>query len=80
MKKGQGLSLNVVIIAAILIIVLFVLIMIFTGRIGDFGKDIGSCSAKGGECRSLASCPDGAVSIPRTDCAEANQFCCIDVL
>jgi hypothetical protein len=35
-KKGQGLSLNVIIIAALALIVLVVLIMVFTGRIGIF--------------------------------------------
>ncbi len=35
-KKGQGLSLNVIIIAALALIVLVVLVVIFTGRIGVF--------------------------------------------
>ncbi|MBU0456620.1 MAG: hypothetical protein ABH824_03950 [Nanoarchaeota archaeon] len=35
-KKGQGLSLNVIIVAALALIVLVVLIMVFTGRIGIF--------------------------------------------
>ena len=36
MRKGQGLSLNVIIVAAIVLIVLLVLWFIFTGRIGQF--------------------------------------------
>jgi len=36
MKKAQGLSLNVIIIAAIALIVLVVLVAIFTGRMGDW--------------------------------------------
>ncbi len=36
MKKGQGLSLNTIIIAAIVLIVLIVLWAIFTGRMGKF--------------------------------------------
>jgi hypothetical protein len=40
-KKGQGLSLNVIIIAALALIVLVVLIMIFTGRIGIFQAGVG---------------------------------------
>jgi len=39
-KKGQGLSLNVIIVAAIALIVLVVLVMIFTGRIGIFEKGL----------------------------------------
>jgi hypothetical protein len=34
-KKGQGLSLNVIIIAALALIVLVVLVVIFTGRAGQ---------------------------------------------
>ncbi len=41
-KKGQGLSLNVIIVAAIALIVLVVLVAVFTGRIGLFEKTIGS--------------------------------------
>jgi len=33
-KKGQGLSLNVIIVAALALIVLVVLVAVFTGRIG----------------------------------------------
>jgi len=39
-KKGQGLSLNVIIVAALALIVLVVLIMVFTGRISVFDKGI----------------------------------------
>ena len=41
MKKAQGLSINVIIIAAIALIVLVVLVAIFSGRLGDFGKRVG---------------------------------------
>jgi len=39
-KKGQGLSLNVIIVAAIALIVLIVLWAIFTGRMGGFSKGV----------------------------------------
>jgi hypothetical protein len=39
-KKGQGISLNVIIIAAIALIVLVVLVMIFTGRMNIFGRSL----------------------------------------
>lgn len=38
-KKGQGLSLNVIIIAALALIVLVVLIVVFTGRIAIFDRE-----------------------------------------
>ncbi len=40
-KRGQGLSLNVIIIAALALIVLVVLVVIFTGRIGVFERGVG---------------------------------------
>ena len=49
-KKAQGLSLNTVVIAAIVLIVLVVLIGIFTGSLGQFVKDFLGISQK--------SCPD----------------------
>ena len=52
-KKGQGLSLNTIVIAAIVMIVLIVLIMIFTGRLSIFSQLFGkvdeSCGARGGK-------------------------------
>ena len=40
MRKGQGLSLNVIIIAAIALIVLVVLVAIFTGRMGTWTESL----------------------------------------
>lgn len=48
-KKGQGLSLNVIIVAAIALIVLVLLVMIFTGRIGIFQSGV----AKAGDAELL---------------------------
>jgi len=49
-KKSQGLSINVIIIAAIALVALIVLISIFTNFSGKASKNIGSCIAKGGKC------------------------------
>lgn len=48
-KKAQGISINTIIIAAIALIVLVVLVMVFTGRISIFGKGVDSVF-KGGKC------------------------------
>ena len=42
MKKGQGLSLNVIIVAAIALIVMVLLIGITTGRLGVFDETLDS--------------------------------------
>lgn len=39
-RRGQGLSLNVIIIAALALIVLVVLIVVFTGRVGIFDRGV----------------------------------------
>ena len=39
-KKAQGISINVIIVAAIALIVLVVLIAIFTGRLGSFSRGV----------------------------------------
>ena len=56
MKKAQGISINVIVIAAIALAVLVVLLDIFTGKIGIFSKEVGKtdnclsrCSAVGKE-------------------------------
>ena len=69
MKKAQGLSLNVIIIAAIVLIVLIVLWAIFTGRIGSFTSDVK-------ECRGIESydpCGEGYADVPGTKF----PHCCI---
>ena len=50
-KKGQGMSLNTVIIAIIVLVVLVVLVMIFTGYFGKvFTPTVGNCATQGGVC------------------------------
>ncbi|MDO8740226.1 MAG: hypothetical protein Q7J54_01485 [Candidatus Woesearchaeota archaeon] len=49
-KKGMDMSVNVIIIAALALIVLVVLFAIFTGRLGGFSLAVQSCVDKGGEC------------------------------
>ena len=39
-KKAQGISVNVIIIAAIALIVLVVLVAVFTGNLGDWTKKL----------------------------------------
>ena len=58
MKKGQGLSLNVIIIAAVVLIVLVVLWSIFTGKMGEVSEEFEVCR---GYCRATSLCADGAI-------------------
>lgn len=85
MKKGQGLSLNVIIIAALALIVLIVLTVIFTGRVSLFNKGVSTCN---GFCSKDPSACEarGAVAIPTKGCTEAGAsspsftdegYCCL---
>lgn len=50
MKKAQGLSLNVIIIAALGLLVLVILAIVFTGKTGTFVKESDKCEIQGGTC------------------------------
>ncbi len=83
-KRGQGLTLNTIVIAALVVIVLIVLILIFTGNLGIFQSQTNDCATQGGSCHAATSCPDGMVTKFGAICPKAsnnaNQICCIGVL
>tara|TARA_Y100000310_G_C20695215_1_gene825197 strand:- start:4013 stop:4324 length:312 start_codon:yes stop_codon:yes gene_type:complete len=72
-KKSQGLSINTIILAALALIVLVVMVLIFTGQIQVFSKSV-SCDARGGKCSDLRNgesikCPDDLpIQIYTQDC------------
>ena len=89
-KKGQGLSLNTIVIAAIALIVLVVLIFIFSGKIKVFGRSSESCNTAGGVCDKnvyseqciklgTCKCEGNSVYIPGTDCEAQTSVCCKQV-
>ena len=78
-RKGQGLSLNTIVIAMLVMIVLLVLILVFTGRLGIFsdilGKSDVSCIGKGGKwCGASASCTE--VDGVTEDAPSGKAYCC----
>lgn len=78
MKKAQGLSMNVIIIAAIALIVLIVVILIFTGKIRTFSGESDSCTSRGGSCEM--ECELDCEAPTRSDeCTQLGKnVCCID--
>ena len=52
-KKGQSISINTIIIAAIALAVLVVLFAIFTGRLGGFTKGVQETDTCAQKCASL---------------------------
>lgn len=81
MGRGQGISINVIIITAIALIVLIVLIVILTGRVGIFQRGLGTCS---GYCTSSAGGCGDDTPIPTKSCNDGDNppitgdgFCCL---
>jgi len=81
-KKGQGLSLNTIIVAAIVLIVLVVLWAIFTGRMGIFTSDLQERTAP-------KDCPADAPPASIEECADPvfgnynvgdGEVCCKELL
>jgi len=69
-KRGQSISINTIIVAAIALIVLVVLIAIFTGRLGIFSKGIaqtGTCESLGGKCQQ-SRCAASEEEVPALNC------------
>ncbi len=81
MRRGQGISINVIVLTAIALIVLVVLVIVLTGRVQIFNKGLGTCK---GHCATSVSgcgidspvptqnCDDG-----QTPAIKGDGFCCI---
>ncbi len=72
-NKGQGLTMNTIILAALALIALVVIAYIFLGKATLFGKGAVDCENKGGDCIPENSC-DGEVVDFR---CEDNLVCCL---
>ena len=82
MQRGQGISINVIVVAAIALLVLVVLAIVFLGRFGVFTAQTVDCENKGGSC-AVGSCPSGTNPFPSWTCPDttggASQSCCLAV-
>lgn len=84
MKKAQGMSINVIIIAAIALIILVVLIAVFTGRFGLFSSGVKGAVGCDNACKSLgheegrpsAGCDDDKKLSGFVSDSKGNPFCC----
>ncbi len=80
MKKGQGLSMNVIIIAAIALLIL-VILSVFVLRTGSsLDKGLQCYSLEGATCEDMGDCPSGAIHERSRDasCSEdGEEWCCI---
>ena len=80
-KKGQGMSINVIIIAVLALLVLVVLAFIFTGKIGKFSSATANCESISGNTCDY-SCSSGYVEDNSRSCLDSDneptgEVCCI---
>ena len=81
-KKAQGISMNVIIIAAIALLVLVILSVIFMGRMGVFSPGVSDCENKGGVCRGACLTEEGERPLTIHQCSKeqqnmGNTVCCM---
>jgi hypothetical protein len=78
-RRGQGISINMVIIAAIALLVLIVAVILVSksGRNIDENAGTQSCSAQGGICRAVGDCQSPQEIARPYRCKDTNYDCCI---
>ncbi|MFH1589979.1 MAG: hypothetical protein ABIB43_05415 [archaeon] len=74
-KKGQGISINVIIIAAIALLVLVILAVLIGGSGRDLAKGT-KCITAGGVCQLNANNCDADKLIEGTDLCPVGKECC----
>ena len=73
-KKGQSISINTIIIAAIGLAVLIVLFAIFTGRLGIFTKGVQETDTCAQKCASLNMNPGAHPTQDIKSCSEGQYI------
>lgn len=68
---------NVIIIAALVLLVLIVIALIFGGRIQNFGQTTQSCTAQGGECKPECDPLLGEAQIGDSLTTDCPNVCCM---
>ncbi len=82
MKKGQGLSMNVIIIAAIALLILVILTTLVLRQGNILGQTNECQKVPGGQCMNLDTdeqCPSGYAEDSYRACPEDDQKCCIPI-
>ncbi len=77
-KKAQGMSINIIVVAAVALLVMIILIAIFGQKMLNFSNEQDSCEARGGTCQSEATCDWPSVKI-NAECSDATPVCCINL-
>ena len=74
--KGQGISMNVIIIAAIALLVLVILAVLLLRTGGNIAEGT-NCEGVGGHCEPEGRCDDGDITDKTKGCVDDGDVCCI---
>ena len=74
-KKGQGISMNVIIIAAIALLVLVILSVLVLNTGGKIGLGTSCDGIQGSDCRDV--CEEGYITEITKSCTDKTEKCCI---
>ncbi len=86
MRKAQGLSVSVIIIAAIALVVMVILIAMVLNSGGDINRNLSACESSGDgvegiDWKCASSCDNGWIRSPTKNCDpelySQNSVCCI---
>jgi hypothetical protein len=83
MKRGQSISINTIIVAAIALLVLVIVSVIFMTRMGWFNKKANDCkNFQVNGCDYGRTCPQGFIMDPTKVCYTGNDIdtsnvCCV---
>jgi hypothetical protein len=78
-KRAQSLSLNAIIIAALALIVLVVIAMIFTGKINKWSGSVEECTNKGGICADECGVDTAQNYVTQNGKCSDEKVCCLPV-
>lgn len=79
-SKAQGMSINVIIVAALALAVLVIVFAIFTGRLGGFVRGTENCQNIGGTCEATCTAGETTPFIAgKTNCEGTTPTCCVPI-
>jgi hypothetical protein len=79
-KRGEGLPFNIIIIAILGIVVLFVIIFAFHRSTGGNIDILNSCTSKGGVCNTESEgCGPSEIQLPGAECVQDKPICCKEI-
>ena len=76
-SKGVEMSLQTMVVAALVVIILVILTVLLVRQTGIFGESINACEDKGSQYRCMSTCGAGYDFAGAQGCGEG-QVCCVE--